>query len=273
MIAYLQIINNPLIAGIALNRIMKLCSIPETVVQAINTGARRRAGDGRSDPDPGNDCVYETMLDAETVVPGHATRISEIIGMLRQFIEEKERQTLPALVHTVMMQASGLYRSALRDDAAMTRQYLARFLEITQEYDQITRDATIGGFIEYLQYFSGFSVEIEEQEETDCVRILTIHKSKGKEFPVVFVADLAQRKFPLTYREKQFVVPPDLAKGLRADEEEKALFIQEERRLLYVAMTRAEEGCTSPMRNGMGRTSGRQNPPPSLKSFPSERTR
>ncbi|HIJ07568.1 MAG: UvrD/REP helicase [Methanomicrobiales archaeon 53_19] len=241
MIAYLQIINNPLIAGIALNRIMKLCSIPETVVQAINTGARRRAGDGRSDPDPGNDCVYETMLDAETVLPGHATRISEIIGMLRQFIEEKERQTLPALVHTVMMQASGLYRSALRDEVAMTRQYLARFLEITQEYDQITRDATIGGFIEYLQYFSGFSVEIEEQEETDCVRILTIHKSKGKEFPVVFVADLAQRKFPLTYREKQFVVPPDLAKGLRAGEEEKALFIQEERRLLYVAMTRAEE--------------------------------
>ncbi|MCQ1538265.1 ATP-dependent helicase [Methanocalculus taiwanensis] len=234
MLAYLQIINNPLIAGIALNRIMKLCSIPETVVQAINTVAA-----GRSDP--GNDHVFETMLDAQAVVPEHAQKIREIIGMLSHFIEEKERQALPALIHFVMMQASGLYRSALYDEAAMTRQYLARFLEITQEYDQITRDATIGGFLEYLQYFSDFSVEIEEREEADSVRILTIHKSKGKEFPVVFVVDLAQRKFPLNYREKQFVVPSDLAKGLRAGEDEKALFTQEERRLLFVAMTRAEE--------------------------------
>jgi len=243
MIAYLRIINNPLTAGIALNRIMKLCSIPETVVQTINAGAERRSrsGDRRSDPDPGNDFVYETMLDAHSVTPGYAPEISEIIGMLRQFIEEKERQTLPVLVHKVMMQASGLYRSALNDDAAMTRQYLAKFLEITQEYDQITRDVTIGGFLEYLQFFSDFSVDIEEREETDAVRILTIHKSKGKEFPVVFVVDLAQRKFPLNYREKQFVVPPDLARGLRAGEDEKALFIQEERRLLFVAMTRAEE--------------------------------
>ncbi len=242
MIAYLQIINNPRIAGIALNRIMKLCSIPETIVQAINTEAGRRCRpvDDEDVPD-GNDFVYETMMDAQSVTPDYANGIREIIGMLRLFIEEKERHTLPALIHKVMMQASGLYRSALDDDAARNRQYLAKFLEITQEYDQITREATITGFLEYLQYFSDFSVDIEEREETDAVRILTIHKSKGKEFPVVFVADLAQRKFPLDYREKQFTVPSDLARGLRAGEDEKALFLQEERRLLFVAMTRAEE--------------------------------
>ncbi|RQD81831.1 MAG: ATP-dependent helicase [Methanocalculus sp. MSAO_Arc2] len=243
IIAYLQIINNPLIAGISLNRIMKLCSIPETIVQMINAeaGRRSRPADGRADPDPWNDYVFETMAEAQSVVPDYAPRIREINEMLRHFIEQKERHTLPALVHRVMMQASGLYRSALNDEAVMTRQYLAKFLEITQEYDQITRDATIDGFLEYLQYFSAFSVDIEEREDANAVRILTIHKSKGKEFPIVFVADLAQKRFPLDYREKKFVVPSDLAQGLLAGEDEKALFLQEERRLLYVAMTRAEE--------------------------------
>jgi len=243
LIAYLQIINNPLIAGVSLNRIMKLCAIPETIVQKINTAAGRKARptEARKDPEPGNDFVFETMMDAQSVVPEYSPQIAEIIRMLRHFIEEKERHTLPVLVHEVMMQASGLYRSALNEDAARTRLYLAKFLEITQEYDQITRDASIAGFLEYLQFFSAFSVDIEEREDTDAVRILTVHKSKGKEFPIVIVADLAVNRFPLKYREKKYYVPADLARGLRAGDDEKALFLQEERRLLYVAMTRAEE--------------------------------
>jgi len=242
LVAYLQIIDNPLVAGVALNRILKLCAIPETVVQKINAAAGKKGYTGaRKDPEPGNDFVYETMLDAESVVPGHAPAIAGIVRMLRHFIEEKERHTLPQLVYEVMMQASGLYRSALNGEAAQTRQYLAKFFEITQEYDRITRQAAITDFLEYLRFFSAFTVDIEEREESNAVRIITAHKSKGKEFSVVFVADLAANRFPLRYREKTFVVPADLARGLRSGDDEKALFIQEERRLLYVAMTRAEE--------------------------------
>ncbi len=243
MVAYLQIIDNPLVAGVALNRIMKLCSIPETVVQKINAAAGKRGkpSEERRDPEPGNDFVFEVMQDAGEVVPNHAVQLEEIIRMLRHFIEDKERHTLPELVYEVMMQASGLYRSALNDDAARIRLYLAKFYEITQEYDKITQEAAIGDFLEYLQFFSAFSVDIEEREEQNAVQILTIHKSKGKEFPVVFVVELAAKRFPLTYREKPYFVPADLARGLKAGDDEKALFLQEERRLLYVAMTRAED--------------------------------
>jgi len=243
LVAYLQIADNPLTAGVALNRILKLCSVPETVVQKINAAAGKRArpAGGRTDPEPGNDFVYEVMQDAASVVPDHADRIAEIVRMLRHFIEEKERHTLPQLVYEIMMQASGLYRSALGGDAALTRLYLKKFYDVTKEYSQITKDASIGDFLEYLQYFSAFAVDIEERDEQDAVRIITAHKSKGKEFPVVFVADLATNRFPLKYREKPFYVPADLAKGLKAGDDEKALFLQEERRLLYVAMTRAEE--------------------------------
>jgi DNA helicase-2/ATP-dependent DNA helicase PcrA len=242
MVAYLQIIDNPLVAGVALNRIMKLCSVPETVVQKINAAAGKRAKPGeRKDPEPGNDFVYEVMQDAAAVVPGHAGEIARIVQMLRHFVEEKERHELPELIYEVMMQASGLYRLALNEDAARVRLYLAKFYEITQEYDRITRHAAISDFLEYLQYFGAFTLDIEEGGEQNAVQIITAHKSKGKEFPVVFVVELAPNRFPLRYREKTFVVPADLARGLKTGDDEKALFLQEERRLLYVAMTRAEE--------------------------------
>jgi DNA helicase-2/ATP-dependent DNA helicase PcrA len=234
MVAYLRIIENPLTAGISLNRIMKVCAVPETVVQKINGTAGKKA-------DSSSDGVYETMQDVAAIVPDHAQHVAEIVGMLRHFIEDKERHTLSELMYEVMMQASGLYRSALGDDAGRTRLYLAKFYEITQEYDSITRHATIGDFLEYLRFFSAFSVDIEEREESNSVQILTVHKSKGKEFPVIFVVDLAQNRFPLKYRSKKFTVPQDLARGLKTGDDEKALFVQEERRLLYVAMTRAEE--------------------------------
>ena len=87
-------------------------------------------------------------------------------------------------------------------------------------------------------------MEVGEREDKDAVRILTVHKSKGKEYPVVFVVDMVKDKFPLWYRAKPFSVPNDLAKGLKTGDEEKALFLQEERRLCYVAMTRAQERLT-----------------------------
>ncbi|MEI6293449.1 MAG: UvrD-helicase domain-containing protein [Methanomicrobiales archaeon] len=234
MAAYLRTIDNPLTAGISLNRIMKACAVPETEVQKINAAAKKNA-------DISNDRVYETMQDAAAIVPGHAQQIGEIVRMLHHFIEDKERHTLVGLVYEVMMQASGLYRSALADDADWARLYLSKFYAITLEYDMITRQASIGDFLEYLQYLSKFSVDIEEREEGNSVQVLTVHKSKGKEFPVVFIVDLANESFPLKYRSKKFTVPADLARGLKTGDNERALFIQEERRLLYVAMTRAEE--------------------------------
>lgn len=235
MVAYLRIIENPLQAAVPLNRVMKVCTLPETVVQKINAAAGKMG-------DEDNDGVYETMQDAATVVPDYAEKIEEIVRMLSHFVEEKERYTLPELVYAVMMQASGLYRSALADTADQARLYLATFYQITQEFDRTNRQATIAGLLLYLKLLASFPVEVEKQKETgDAVQILTAHKSKGKEFPVVFVADLARNKFPLRFRDKRFRVPGDLARGLKAGDDEMELFIQEERRLLYVAMTRAEE--------------------------------
>lgn len=88
---------------------------------------------------------------------------------------------------------------------------------------------------------AGLPIEVETDPDEDAVQVMTVHKSKGTEFPAVFVIDLSATHFPLSYREKRFAVPAELARGLRSGDDERALFLQEERRLLYVAMTRAEE--------------------------------
>jgi len=235
-LAYLKIINNPLVAGIPLNRVMKISGIPETEVQKINAIAKKMTFGI-----PYNDGVFEAMRTVDSLAPHYATAISEILGTLDTLIFEKDRGTLTTLVYKIMMHATDLYARALEDETGQEVLLLNQFLTITREYEEITKEDTVDSFLTYLRFLSGFSIEIGETDVADSVKVLTAHKSKGKEFPVVFVADLATKRFPLVYQTKEFFVPNDLSKGMKTADDEKALFEQEERRLLYVAMTRAED--------------------------------
>ncbi|MGK0464669.1 MAG: DNA helicase-2/ATP-dependent DNA helicase PcrA [Lentimonas sp.] len=80
-------------------------------------------------------------------------------------------------------------------------------------------------------------------EGSDCLRLTTIHQAKGLEFPVVFIIGLAEGLFPL----KRTIDDGDL---------------EEERRLFYVAVTRAMEELylTYPMLNQQGNSVIRMNP-------------
>ena len=77
----------------------------------------------------------------------------------------------------------------------------------------------------------------EADVETPAVRVLTVHKAKGLEFPIVFVVNLVQGKFPVQRRRDALELPVELSKDLLPTGD---FHMQEERRLFYVAMTRAE---------------------------------
>ena len=87
------------------------------------------------------------------------------------------------------------------------------------------------------------SNERNSEEIKNCLRLTTIHQAKGLEFPVVFVIGLADGTFPL----KRTIDEGDL---------------EEERRLFYVAVTRAmdELYLTYPMLNTQGNQVMRLNP-------------
>jgi len=96
-------------------------------------------------------------------------------------------------------------------------------------------------FMEYFGYFreAGGQIEAPELDDSsDAVQMMTVHAAKGLEFPVVFVIGVARQRFP--HREETPVIefPDELRKGPPAPPN---IHVQEERRLFYVAMTRARE--------------------------------
>lgn len=116
-------------------------------------------------------------------------------------------------------------------------------------------------FVRYIEALQTYEIDFGEADSTsenaDVVRIMTIHKSKGLEFPVVFVSGLSKR-FNRTESNEMLVVHPDLGMGfgeisgrprvkknciLRTEIADRLRRenLGEELRILYVAMTRAKE--------------------------------
>ena len=116
-------------------------------------------------------------------------------------------------------------------------------------------------FIRYIEQCEKYNVDYGEadvlSENADVVRLMTIHKSKGLEFPVVFVAGLS-KQFNRQDLKENIIMDTDLglgcryidvnrrttSKGLRYNAVAEKLnldMVSEEERLLYVALTRAKE--------------------------------
>lgn len=174
-------------------------------------------------------------------------QLDELFDISKQFqtlTNLQHQNTVSETIFQIMMSVTDLYKSATQSDSLQDRKkqtILKELYHLSLEFEAQNKNGTLGEFIDYLKLLGEFDIELEENSEiTNAVQVSTIHQSKGKEFPIVFVVDIAQGKLPLRYQAKKFYVPNDLAKGLMRDEDEKALSLQEERRLFYVAMTRAQ---------------------------------
>jgi DNA helicase-2/ATP-dependent DNA helicase PcrA len=123
---------------------------------------------------------------------------------------------------------------------------LASFVDAWSE-KPLTEHGTVEEFLEYLEWFSEAKGAVcipdpPEEEAPDAVRLMTVHGSKGLEFQHVFIIRAVSSSFPCGYREDLFEFPTALRDPLTATEDDpKELNAQEERRLFYVAMTRARD--------------------------------
>ena len=112
-----------------------------------------------------------------------------------------------------------------------------------------SRDDIDGFFSFIFDNYESYSSPMNELTDEDKVNILTAHKAKGLEFPVVFVCSLKDKSFPYEYIYNEDYRTPlnflyekyaDIDDEFKMDAIQSEMMAEEERRIIYVALTRAE---------------------------------
>jgi ATP-dependent DNA helicase UvrD/PcrA len=115
---------------------------------------------------------------------------------------------------------------------------VSRFAENIAEFCETSADHSLDAYMRHLELvlLSGEDEEPATEDAGDAVQVMTIHQSKGLEFDAVFVPSLVDGRLPQWGRSPRFELPPAVLEPLVRGRED---VLAEERRLLYVAMTRA----------------------------------
>ena len=127
-----------------------------------------------------------------------------------------------------------------------TIEYVRQFIEKAGNFALLYEDKSLHGFITHIDMEreagdSGALGENLQEQGPESVKVMTIHASKGLEFSYVFIPQLVIGRFPSIGR-SDLIELPDVLLQTREILPEGDPHIQEERRLLYVGLTRAKDG-------------------------------
>lgn len=142
------------------------------------------------------------------------------------------------------LQRSGLLRALAGAPSAANEaraRNVARFFETVKAYGDVAEHDRVPSFVAHLDLLreAGDDPAVAEVEpDEDAVHVLTVHKAKGLEFPVVFLVGCAEGRFPVQRRREPLELPEQLVRDGPAGAH---AHLHEERRLFYVGMTRARD--------------------------------
>ncbi len=218
MLAYLCVLNNPL-DDLRLRRIVNnpARGIGATTMDKVALLAESQGAS-----------LYEIIRNADLFpeLKSPAKKLLQFADLIDGLRKAGGALALPEFYDAVCGQTG--YVKALQDKNDMeSRGRLENVQELKSNIlgflDRQPEDATLSGFLNEIALYT--DLDALEQSD-DCVTMMTIHAAKGLEFPLVYVVGLEEGIFP----------------GSTAQFEEEEL--EEERRLCYVAMTRAKERLT-----------------------------
>lgn len=170
------------------------------------------------------------------------------------FDEDVEFYERPTILETYykLLDATGYIRDKFDDNTYENKQILYNVAQISNtifNYENLVNKWDITGLFWLLTgLIEDYGSHSEDEDENNKVQIMTIHKSKGLEFPVVILCSLEESKFPRKYVDptvKSFYnMYPTPYKYLEYKDESEDMeehYDKEERRTIYVATTRAED--------------------------------
>ncbi len=171
-------------------------------------------------------------------------KIKHILDLLQKHLQFVPKETAGQILY-YFLEDSGLLKEYLEvknQKDEVRAQNIAKFFEKLKTYEAQHDNASIFAVVDWID----LSMQMGESplaatvdwSENNAVNILTIHSSKGLEFPVVFITNLVTQRFPSRERKEQIPIHDNLIKEILPEGD---FHLQEERRLFYVAMTRAKD--------------------------------
>lgn len=152
------------------------------------------------------------------------SKLKDFANLIYKFQQAKDSYTLKEFV-TLVIEKSG-YLAELQTKAANDPEFqddinnLQELVNVAEEFVPEEEDNLLGEFLQQVALVSDLD---SMQDESNNITLMTLHAAKGLEFPTVFIAGMDEGIFP---SQRTLQVPSE---------------VEEERRLMYVGITRAEE--------------------------------
>lgn len=164
----------------------------------------------------------EEMIKKDIVVPLIKRRLKKFYELIKELEKIGEKEPVSQLVKEILNKTK--YLETLEKDnkgeIGGRLENVKEFISAIKEFERRTEDKSVKAFLDY----AALVTETDFIDEDDgVVSLITLHSSKGLEFPVVFISGMENGLFPH-------------AKAFETMEE-----LEEERRLCYVGMTRAKD--------------------------------
>jgi DNA helicase-2/ATP-dependent DNA helicase PcrA len=219
LLAYLRLINNPA-DEVSLRRVL---NVPKR-------GIGDRAEEYVAGYAARERITFAQALRTPSEVPALAARSASAIAGFNTLIDDLREQAatggpVAELVEAVLDNTG--YQASLEtseDLQDVTRvENLQEMVSVAREYDGSTPDGTLAGFLERVALVADADQIPDGENHGGMVTLMTLHTAKGLEFPVVFLTGMEEEVFP---HQRALTDPREL---------------EEERRLAYVGITRAEQ--------------------------------
>ncbi|HMR55120.1 MAG TPA: UvrD-helicase domain-containing protein [Candidatus Doudnabacteria bacterium] len=185
--------------------------------------------------------MHENEALAELSDQSKAT-IATVLKLLEDHtLQSQEKSAIELFVQ--MVADLGIDRMLMADtlDNAQNREVLEQFYKKIEVYTQENEDRTMRSFINFLKLEQEAgdegAIKFDPNSGPESLKLLTIHSAKGLEFEFVFIVSMVDQRFPSRSHKDAIEVPEALVKDILPEGD---FHLQEERRLFYVAITRAK---------------------------------
>lgn len=171
-------------------------------------------------------------------------KVRDILAIINKQLDLVKKESAGQLLY-FFLEETGLLQKLLSPEsgeAEKRAKNISKLFDKLKSYEAGHDDSSVTAVVDYLDLSMelGESPLASDSDWTDinAVNILTVHSAKGLEFSVVFIVNLVGQRFPSMERREQIPIPEALIKEVLPVGD---FHLEEERRLFYVAMTRAKE--------------------------------